>query len=80
MNMNGSDIDQIDAKCQRFFTLFKALGAARSIRKHNRRQIICRFCFAGSPQLSEAVETAKILLGLWRKEVPKIPDIFILFH
>ena len=44
-------------------------------------KILClTFCFAGSPQLSKAVKRAKILFRLWRKEIPKIPDIFILFH
>ena len=38
------------------------------------------FLFRWGPQLSKAVESAKILFGFWREEIPKIPNIFVLFH
>ena len=46
----------------------------------NSTEHLDHFCFAGGLQLSKAVETAKISLRLWRYEIPKIPNIFILFH
>ena len=39
--------------------------------------VTCHFCFVGGPQLSEDVDRAKILLGLWRK---KFLTFSILFH
>ena len=47
---------------------------------HKESEDNLRTDFAGGPQISRAVKNSKNLFRLWREEIPKIPNILILFH